>query len=97
MFIKPYPTPILRIQIRIKRLYTQDCSKVAVHANLIFVFQTGSRVSSPVEVVRKGASRVSSPVEEGSEARKDSGLESCEMSDCSEDGGIFYVRSYRYP
>ena len=33
---------------------------------------------------RKGASRLASPVEE---ARKDSGLESCEMSDCSEDGG----------
>ena len=33
---------------------------------------------------RKGPSRLASPVEE---ARKDSGLESCEMSDCSEDGG----------
>ncbi len=44
-------------------------------------------MSSPVEVARKGASRVGSPVEEGNEARKDSGLESCEMSDCSEDGG----------
>lgn len=53
--------------------------------------RVGSRVSSPVEEVRKGASsiRMGSPVEDGNEARKDSGLESCEMSDCSEDGGLY--------